>query len=85
MGHSLTSYGLVVLQERSMKVIVYVSYTVGPVLIAWINYCVLSFASENTNLLITFADHQACEVRHKYTIAFPIIANTVETRNLQLI
>ena len=30
-------------------------YTVGPVLIAWFNYCVLSIASEIANLLIAFA------------------------------
>ena len=42
-----------------------VRYTVGPVLIAWFNYCVLSFATKIANLLIAFASYEACEVRYK--------------------
>ena len=61
-------------------------YTVGPILIAWFNYFVLSFASEIVNLLIAFASHEARKVCYKQdTIAFPIIVNTMETRSLQLI
>ena len=57
-------------------------YTVGLVLIAWFNYCVLPFAREIAILLIAFASHEACKVRYKQnTIAFPIFANTTETRN----
>ena len=37
-------------------------HTVGPVLIAWFNYCVLSFASNITSLLIVLASHEAREV-----------------------
>ena len=39
--------------------------TVGPVLIVWFNYCVLSFASEIANLLIVFASCKAREVHFK--------------------
>ena len=42
-----------------------VEYTVGPVLIAWFNYCVLPFASEIANLLIAFAAHKSREVGYK--------------------
>ena len=62
--------------------------TIGPILIAWFNYCVLSFASESANLLISLASHEARKVYYtckQNTIAFPIIVNTIETRNLQLI
>ena len=34
-------------------------HTVGPVIIAWFNYCVLPFASEIANLVIVFAAHEA--------------------------
>ena len=37
--------------------------TVRPVLVAWIDYCFLSFASEISNLLIVFAFHEAHKVR----------------------
>ena len=40
-------------------------HTVGPVLVAWFNYCVLSFTREIANLLIAFASHEACKVRYK--------------------
>ena len=60
--------------------------TVAPVLIVWFNYCVLSFASEIVSLLIAFASHAARKVPYKWdTIAFPIITNTIETCNSQLI
>ena len=39
--------------------------TVGPVLIAWLNSCVLSFASEIANLLVVFTPHEACKVYYK--------------------
>ena len=48
--------------------------TVGPVLIAWFNYCVSSFASELVNLLIAFASHEA----HEYAI------NRIQLRLQQL-
>ena len=38
---------------------------VGPVLIVWFNFCVLSFASEIANLLIAFASYEDCKVRYK--------------------
>ena len=42
-------------------------------------YYILAFASEIANLLIAFASHKARKVRYEYdTIAFPVIANTVE-------
>ena len=41
------------------------SRTIGQVLIAWFNYCVLSFASEIANLLVVFFSHKAHEVRYK--------------------
>ena len=57
-------------------------YTVGSVLIAWFNYCVLSFASENANLLIAFASHEAHEVR--YEIGYNCISDNYEhNRNSQ--
>ena len=55
-----------------------------PFLIACFNFCVLSFASEIANLLIAFAFFKGRKVRYKKdTIAFPIIVNTIETRNSQ--
>ena len=39
--------------------------TIGPILIAWFNYCILSFASEIANLLIEFASYKACELCYK--------------------
>ena len=41
------------------------SYTVGLVLFALFDYCVLSLASEIVNLLVAFASHEACKVRYK--------------------
>ena len=37
-------------------------HSIGPIVIVWFNYCVLSFASEIVNLLIAFAFHEACMV-----------------------
>ena len=45
--------------------LILVTATIGPVLIMWFNYCVLSFASEITNLLIAFASHEAHKARYK--------------------
>ena len=39
--------------------------TVGPVLTAWFNYYVLTFASKIANLLIVFASHEARKVCYK--------------------
>ena len=39
--------------------------TVGPILIVWSNYCVLSFASKIVNLSIVIASHEARKVYYK--------------------